>query len=117
MIECMDDNPYQSPKSVPKLEKRPLKPPNRYSNALCYGLIAFWGVLGAEMATVQIALTPDWSKPLLYGWFAACAFPVGLAIAFWAWRNPKSKRPALAAMLLAVCPFVLFYAFLILGQG
>ena len=109
----MHENPYQSPKSVPKVEKRPAKPPNRYFNAALYGVMAFLGcvmlqAIILEIVWVQTATVRSLAeKRVMLPIHALIACPVGMLIAWWTFRAPQSKWVFAIALLLGLSPWAL----------
>ncbi len=113
-MDCMEENPYRSPEPVPQVEKRPTKPPNRYLNAGLNGLLSFVG-LGILLAGIlgvflspNVRLISRSSFPLSVMAIAVIAGPAGAAVAWWTWRAPESKWPAVTAILSGSSPLALF---------
>ena len=105
----MDENPYQSPKSVPEVEKPPAKPPSRYSRA---ALCGFFGTIGpfnwlSSLARFSVLndAPPYIAFPIVLSMFLI-PIPVGLAMARWAWRHPESKWVLPVAFLLGMSGFI-----------
>jgi ABC-type antimicrobial peptide transport system permease subunit len=107
----MEQNPYESPKSFERVEKRPEgsseKPTYRYVLAPFFGFLACVGVLGLEwtISGLRLGIASD------SGWLGMCALLVlpllfGAVIAYRTFRNPKSKWNAIVAITLAVSPLV-----------
>ena len=114
----MDENPYQSPRSVSGVEKPPAKPPNRYERAGLAGLLTFLGVMVLLVPVFSsIASFSDRKIQIhTYWWLMAIiACPFGVAMACWAWRSPESKWPAVVVLLLLSFIFLPFLAVMILG--
>ena len=106
----MDDNPYQSPESDTKIEKRPKKPPNRFGfGAVCgyFGAIGPYillsSLLGPFMSSVEVPLYM--ALPMFLSIFFIPG-TVGLAMARWAWRHPESKWVFPVAILLGLTGFI-----------
>ena len=118
-MDCMEDNPYQSPEAAPEVGKRPKKPPNRRVMAAVWGMAAYGGLSMSLAFIVRLLLQlglkpiirPD--APLFVIVVTAIAGPVGVAVAWWTWRVPESKWPVVVAMLLASSPFLLLVIVLV----
>lgn len=111
-MNCMDENPYQSPKAVPEVEKRPVKPPNRYSSAAVCGFLGAIGpfillssFLGPFMSSVEVPLYM--TLPMALAIFFVPG-TVGLAMARWAWCHPESKWVFPVACLLGMSGYIPF---------
>jgi hypothetical protein len=107
----MDENPYQSPRYVPDAEKPPVKPRNRYFNAVSSGLAVGIGLTLSQYMGLTILETPLNSGFYLFHnpgpmfvTVAVIAIPVGMAIGLWTWRVPDSKGPVVATLLLGLSP-------------
>ncbi|MFC1597401.1 hypothetical protein ACFL5Q_05615 [Planctomycetota bacterium] len=107
-MNCMDENPYQSPRSFQEAEKPPKKPPNRYVNAVLNGVMTFWACVMVQITVREVVA--DYSIPekqAMLPIFALVALPVGVWIAWWTLRVPESKRVFPVAVLVGVSPWVL----------
>jgi hypothetical protein len=108
----MDENPYQSPESEPEVEKRPSKPPNRYSLALFRGFFAWVGLTMLQewgLQALEVFLNRKIAPPgSMIVTFALIALPVGVMIAWWTSRVPESKWARVVAMLSGLSPLALF---------
>jgi hypothetical protein len=127
----MDENPYKSPESVSEVERQTAKAPTklvkRHAKVAFYGNMACWGLFFFQMVIFEISRTLGVGERFRYNWawLVLCAFLihallVGAAIAFWAWRNPKSKWPVVAATVLGCSPFLLcaiFALFVLIRLG
>ena len=105
----MDDNPYQSPESVPEVEKRPRKPPSRFGSAVACGILAAIGPFNL-LAPLVNRFTPSdvplyMKFPMLLSDFLI-AGAVGLVMARWAWRHPYSRWVLPVALLLLLTGFI-----------
>ena len=118
-MNCMEDNPYQSPESAPEVEKRPQKPPtNRYERAGLAGLLTFLGVMVLLVPVFSsIASFSDRKIQIhTYWWLMAIiACPFGVGMAWWTWRSPESKLPAIVVLLLVSFILLGFLALVIYG--
>jgi hypothetical protein len=122
-MECMEENPYKSPKAVPKVEKlpaqsapevakRPSRLFKRYFFAPLFGFVAFGGLFCFELGMILAAfelglLSGSLELPGGLEWLVWCALAVvplssGAAIAFWTWWNPESKWALAVALLLGL---------------
>ena len=94
-MDCVDENPYQSPKSVPEVEKPPAKPPkeprNRYVSAWSRGLGTLVGLVFLQIIIMEFVwghtdtLPSRSERRLLAVVYALIACPVGIFIAWWTW--------------------------------
>ena len=115
----MEENPYQSPKSAPEVEKRPKKPLSRYWFAFSCGFVAFsgfvwlqrmiWQIVWLETNTVP-SLT---QKRLMLPAYVLLASPLGVLIAWWTLRAPNKWVLAIS-MLLGLTPWVLAFVGIVL---
>jgi hypothetical protein len=111
-MNCMD-NPYQSPKSIPEVEKRPVKPPGRYVSAVLRGSGTWLGLvfsLTIIMLCVweKLDMQPSGAERRLSVLVCALiACPVGMSIAWWTWKAPDSKWARVTAKLLGLSPLAL----------
>ena len=97
----MDENPYQSPKAVPKVEERPAKPPSPYLNAAVCGGGTLGGLLILQATLVGLPLPYSLFAPPYTGLlFFLIPGTVGLVVASCAWRFPESGWPIAVAALL-----------------
>ena len=112
----MHENPYQSPKSEPEVEKlptKPGKPPNRYLLAAVYSFVAFSGFVLAqafiwEIVWAQTNTVPSLTqKRLMFPSHILLATPLGVLIAWWTLRAPESKWVIAVSYVLGLSPFVL----------
>ena len=117
-MNCMDDNPYQSPKPVPEAEKPPAKPLSRNGPTVRNAFLTFVGLVVLQMMIVEILIGLSMiefnihpvlalQRTLLLRRHAIVAFPFAAAMALWTWLSPKSGWPSAVAITLAVSPIVL----------
>jgi hypothetical protein len=114
-MEIMDDNPYKSPECEPDIPKPPPKPPNPYLVAGANGFMAFGGFAMSQAVIVQtywVLSEPATvyslaEKRLMLAICALIASPVGVLIAWWTLREPKSKWVFAVALFLGVIWVVL----------
>lgn len=113
----MNNNPYRSPESASKVERQPEKlPNNRYERASLLGLLTFLGVMILLVPFFTIATIHEKNPIHTYAWhMALVACPFGVGMAWWTWRSPKSKLPAMVVLLLLSFIVVGFLAVMILG--
>ncbi len=115
----MDDNPYQSPKSAPEVEKRPARPVRRYSYAAFYGNIVFVGLVLSQATIMEFVwgqtdtFLSRADRRLMLLIYALIACPVGMLIAWWTWKVPESKWARVTAMLLGLSPLALLMFFML----
>ena len=90
----MDENPYQSPDSVPGNEQRPTKRPSAFDLAT---ISAFCGFMASIMWLSFVSrhfgspVVPRYMElPMAMSIFLIPLI-VALAMARWAWRHPESK--------------------------
>ena len=111
----MDDNPYQSPKSVPEVEKPPVKTAIRYLLAASYSFIAFGGFVMLQAMLWEIVWTQTNTVPsltqkrLMLPSHVLLASPLGVLIAYWTLRAPKSKWVIAVSFLLGLSPLVVLF--------
>jgi hypothetical protein len=111
----MDENPYQSPKSLPEGEEPSKEPPNRYFEATLAGSTA-WALFGMSLyvicemllAALGVNVLSRPAPAVLVMLSAVAASPVGVAIAWWTWHVPRSKWPAVVNMLLLASVVLVF---------
>ena len=100
-MDRMDENPYQSPESVPEVEKPPEKPPNRYFLAAACGAGTLGGLVILQATLVGFPLPYSYFAPPYTGLlFFLIPGTVGLVVASCAWRFPESGWPIAVAALL-----------------
>ena len=106
----MDENPYKSPESEPEIQKPPPKPSNRFIFAGLYGFLAFGGFAMSQAVIVEtywVLSEPATvhslaEKRLMLPTYALIASPIGILIAWWTLRAPKSKWVFAVALVLGV---------------
>ena len=106
----MEENPYQSPKSYPKVEKPPAEPPNRFFSAAVCGVgtlggLFIWQAILTGFPLEFLFLAPPY-KMLL---FFLIPGTVSLAVASCAWRFPESWWPIAVATLLWASSLALWF--------
>ena len=102
----MEQNPYQSPKSVAEVEKRPKKSPNRFFHAAVCGFLGFMGPFILLLGLFRSSLTPL-GPPYTALPVLLIPVSVGVAMATWAWYYPESKWVLPVAILLVVTGFAI----------
>lgn len=100
----MDENPYKSPEHESESGAKPPKPPSRFTAAVGYGWLSFFGTVFLLGGLEEVALPPD---SMVYSTYKVIliflvASPVGIAMSYWGWRHPESPRALAVAILLAV---------------
>ena len=112
----MDENPYQSPTSVPEVEsshrEHPKKPLPLWAHSALSGFMVAGGLV-IWQALIVDALWPTFAPPylllkrlMMYALYTLFASPAGVLMAIWAWRRPESKLALAVGGLVTLSWFV-----------